>query len=347
MRLHLLPILFLSAAAWAAEPFTWSNPLPFRYSESQTEPRRELRDPCIIREGDTWYLVFTLWPFRNREESRLAEPDNGGSPGIALYSSKDLKEWKFRNWLVRSSDLPADSPYKNRFWAPEIHKIGGKFYLIFTADNWTRKEANPAGTWGTAGYAFVGVADSVEGPYRHITFIEGAACDTGLFEAADGKTYAVIPRHHIDVQEIDLSRIGQGEVKLLGKPVTVVSADNRDIGITAKPEYLEGPWVERIGGKYHLFYAAFHKDPAFPDWLGYHTGVAVSDQPLGPFRKDSRGRIFTGGHLSVFDGPGGRKWFAYRGETDNGARGLLAIDPMEVTPEGRVETRAPTLGPQK
>lgn len=306
-----------------------------------------MRDPSIIRAGDTWHLVFTMWPFRNREETRLSEPDNGGSPGIAMYSSKDLKEWKFQNWLVKSSDLPAECPYKNRFWAPEIHKLGDRFYLIFTADNWTDKQANPAGTWGPAGYAFIGVADAVNGPYRNITYIEGAACDTGLFEGADGKTYAVIPRHHIDVQEIDMSGIDRGEVKLLGKPVTVVGADNLNIGVEAKPEYLEGPWVERIGGRYHLFYAAFHKDPAFPDWLGYHTGVAVSDQPLGPFTKDPRGRVFTGGHLSVFNGADQRKWFAYRGETDNGARGLLAIDPMEVTPEGRVETKAPTLGPQR
>ena len=188
------------------------------------------------------------------------------------------------------------------------------------------------------------MADAVNGPYRHITYIKGAACDTGLFAGADGKTYAVIPRYHIDVQEIDLSGIERDDVKLTGKPVTVVRAENTDIGIAAKPEYLEGPWVERMGGKYYLFYAAFHKDPAFPDWRGYHTGVAVADHPLGPFQKDPRGRVFTGGHLAVFEGPDGRKWFSYRGETDNGARGLLAIDPMTLTPDGRVETEAPTLG---
>ncbi|RYD26505.1 MAG: hypothetical protein EOP87_22655, partial [Verrucomicrobiaceae bacterium] len=337
MRTTLL-MLFLSAAASAAEPFTWENPLPFRYSEGQTEPRREVRDPCIIRVGDTWHLVFTLWPFRNREEHRLTEPDGGGSPGIAMYSSKDLKEWKFQNWLVKSADLPADCPYKHRFWAPEIHKLGGKFYLIFTADNWTNEAANPAGTWGAAGYAFAGVADAVNGPYRNITYIEGAACDTSLFEDAEGKTWAVIPRGNIDVQRIDLETM-----KLLEKPVTVVRQDNADIGIAARPEYLEGPWVERIGGKYHLFYAAFHKDQGFPDWLGYHTGAAMADKPEGPYRKDPRGRIFTGGHVAVFDGPDGRKWFSYRGETDNGTRGLLAVDPMDVTPDGRVETRAPTM----
>ena len=105
-------------AAGSEEAFTYSNPLDFKYDQGQTAERREVRDPCIIREGDTYYLVFTMWPFSNRDERRLSEPNEGGSPGMALYSSKDLKNWAFENWLVKSSDLPDDCPYKNRFWAP-------------------------------------------------------------------------------------------------------------------------------------------------------------------------------------------------------------------------------------
>lgn len=273
-------------------------------------------------------------------------PDNGSSPGIALYSSPDLKAWKFERWLVKSSDLPENCPYKHRFWAPEIHKIGGKFYLIFTADNWLKKEYNPAGSWGTAGYAFVGVANRITGPYEHITYIPGAACDTSLFEDRDGKTYAVIPRYNIDIQEIDLSGLPRGEVKLLGQPRRVVTADNSDIGVAAKPDYLEGPWLERIGGRYYLFYAAIYRDKNHPDWLGYHTGVAVADSVRGPYRKDPRGRIFEGGHLAVFDGPEGGKWFSYRGEARNEARGRLCIDPFTLDAEGRVHTSAPTVGLQ-
>ena len=327
-RVWVLPGL-LAAAAWAQQPAAPPppHPLPFTYTEGQSSPRREVRDPCVIREGDTYYLVFTMWPFRNREEDRLGEPDQGGSPGIALYSSPDLQSWTFANWLVKSSELPDDCPYKNRFWAPEIHRVGGRFYLIFTADNWLKKEYNPAGTWGEAGWAFVGVADRITGPYAHITWIPGAACDTTLFADAGGRTYAVIPRGDIDVQEIDLGGLARGEVRLLGAPRRIVTADNRDIGVAAMPEYLEGPWVEPMGAQYVLFYAAMHRDGRFPEWLGYWTGAAYSDTPLGPWKKDPRGRIFKGGHLSVFDGPDHRKWFAYRGESDDQARGCLCVDP--------------------
>jgi len=334
------------ARAAAAPAFTWSNPSPFQYTEGQTAPRREVRDPCIIREGDTYYLVFTMWPFANREEQRVELPNNGSSPGIALYSSRDLKSWKFIDWLVKSSELPENCPYKHRFWAPEIHKIGGKFYLIFTADNWLKNEYNPAGTWGTAGYAFVGVADKVTGPYEHITYIKGAACDTSLFGDSDGQTYAIIPRYHIDVQEIDLTGLPRGEVKLLDQPKRVVMAENTDIGIAARPDYLEGPWLERINGRYYLFYAEIYRDRNHPDWLGYHTGVAVAENVMGPYQKDPRGRIYEGGHLAVFNGPDGGKWFTYRGESRNRAHGLLCIDPFEVDGNGTIKSLAPTVGEQ-
>lgn len=325
---------------------TWSNPIAFEYTEGQTAPRREVRDPCIIRESNTYYLVFTMWPFANREEKRMELPNNGSSPGIALYSSPDLKSWKFENWLVKASELPENCSYKHRFWAPEIHKIGGKFYLIFTADNWLKEEYNPAGTWGTAGYAFVGVADKVTGPYEHITYIKGGACDTSLFGDADGKNYAIIPRYNIDVQEIDLTRLAQGEVKLLGQPKRVITAENNDIGVAAKPDYLEGPWLEKRNGQYYLFYAEIYRDKNHSDWLGYHTGVAVAKNVLGPYQKDPRGRIFEGGHLAVFDGPDGRKWFSYRGESRNNAHGLLCVDPFELDGADRVQTAAPTIGLQ-
>ena len=306
-----------------------------------------MRDPCIIRDGDTYYVVFTMWPFANREERRMSLPNNGSSPGIALYASRDLKRWKFETWLVKSSELPEDCPYKNRFWAPEIHKIGGKFYLIFTADNWLKKEYNPAGTWGTAGYAFVGVADKVTGPYQHITYIPGAACDTSLFEDVDGKTYAIIPRYHIDVQEIDLSGLDRGEVKLLGKPRTVVRCDNTDIGIAAKPDYLEGPWMERNQrALLSLLRGPYSATNSIRIGCRLLDGRGLCRPCAGAVEKGSRGRVFLGGHLAVFRGPDEKPWFSYRGESGGQAQGRLCIDPLNLDADGRVQTIAPTVGPQ-
>jgi len=310
------------------------NPLDLRYI-GDGQMRREVRDPAIIRDGDTFYMTFTMWPFANREENRMKLENNGSSPGIRLFSSKDLKTWKAGNWLVKSSDLPVDSPYKHRFWAPEIHCFGSKFYLIFTADNWLKPEYNPAGNWGAAGYAFVGVADKVTGPYRHITYIPDGACDTTLFQASDGATYAVMPKYNIFIRKIDLSKLDQGVVKWLSDEQRIVRCDNAGTLMSDKPRYLEGPWVERVGNKYVLFHAETFDN-------SYWTGVAYADNPLGPWSKDARGKVFEGGHLNVFDGPDGRKWFSYRREQDAPQRGTPAAQPMDFDAQGRVVVDVPT-----
>ncbi len=331
-----------SAAQSTSKIFTYHNPLPFEY-EAGGQTRREIRDPCIIREGDTWYLIFTVWPFANREENRLHLPDQGGSPGIKLYASRDLTHWTFVNWLVKADELPDDCPYKNRFWAPEIHKIGGRFYLIFTADNWLKKPYNPAGSWGTAGYAFVSVANQITGPYQHITYIEGGGCDTSLFADTDGRTYAVIPAYDIFLQPIDLSKIDQGQVRLTGTRQKIVSCKNDDIHFNAEADYLEGPWLFRRDGRYYLIYAGPYRDSKnTTEHLGYWASVAYADSLDGPWHKDPRGQVFFGGHMAVFTGPDHRPWFSYRWEKDNAHRGLLCIDPVTIDPAGFLQPHGPS-----
>lgn len=315
--------------------FQWSNPIYFE-GRGGDIGRSAVRDPVIIRDGNTYYLVYTVWPFANREEKRMSLPDRGSSPGIKMFSSRDLKTWVFEKWLLKSSDLPENCPYKHRFWAPEIHKINGKFYLVFTADNWLKNEYNSAGRWGTAGWAFVGVADKITGPYEHITWIPGTGCDTTLFGDTNGQTYAFTPRGNIEMQEIDLSKLTEGKVSLLGLPQQVISCDNSDIGMKSHPEYLEGPWVTRTAGKYYLFYAAPYSEKKFPAEQGYWTGVAYADNIKGPWTKDKRGRVFLGGHLAVFEGPDGRNWFSYRGEGIGPTFGYLCIDPYDIGPNGEV-----------
>jgi beta-xylosidase len=354
--LLLLALAALPAVTTGTSPLSAPTPvsfvLPFSYIEGQTVPRREVRDPCIIREGDTYYLVFTMWPFSNREEKKLGNPNQGGSPGIALYASRNLKDWRFSNWLVKADELPEDCPYKNRFWAPEMHKINGKFYLIFTADNWIKNEYNPAGRWGSAGHAFVGVSDAVAGPYRNITWIPGGPCDTSLFGDTDGQIYAVMPKHNIYVQKLDLSRLSEGKVALVGKETLAVSCKSADTDLgDDDPNYLEGPWMIKREGKYHLFYAEFFdyaKRTLTPSRRSeYWTGVATADSPAGPWVKDRRGKVFQGGHLVVFDTPDQSLWLAHRGERGGPSHGLPIVTPFTFDTQGRVriDAAAPTVAP--
>lgn len=346
----LFAVLLLATTApfVQAEEFQWQNPLDFEYTEGQTAPRTEVRDPCIIREGDRYYMVFTMWPFRNREENLLSEPNQGGSPGIAIYSSPDLKQWTFESWLVKADALPEDCPYKNRFWAPEIHKINGKFYLVFTSDNWIKGEYNKPGKWGTAGYAFIGVADKVTGPYEHITWIDGGPCDMSLFGDDDGKIYAVSPKYNVYVRQIDLSKLHEGKTSWVGEEILAVSCKNEDVALDDDPDYLEGPWMEKIGGRYYLFHAAIYKYPGKNKPHEYWTQVAYADHPMGPWKKDANLRIFKGGHLVVFTGPDAKPWYCYRHENGvHAIHGRPCIDPISFNPDGTVAVQEPSVTAQQ
>ncbi len=328
-----LLLLFL-AHPLPAETLTYANPLHFGTNTGR-EDHDELRDPCIIHEGGTYYLVFTMWPFTDSSAKDPTKPDMNSSPGIRLYFSKDLTHWTPGSWLVKSSALPADSPYKHRFWAPEIHKIGGKFYLVFTTDNWIKPEYNATGHFGY--HAFIGVADKVTGPYEHISYMPDSACDTTIFGDDDGRVYASMPFGDLFVQELDLSRLSEGKVGYKTPRQKIVSSDFADIG-QPSPKYLEGPWAMKVGRRYFLFYAENYA-------AGYWTGVAYADHPLGPWRKDPRGRVFWGGHLAVFDGPDGRPWFSYRGEKVPATRGLLCVDPFTIDASGVVRCGGPSTTP--
>lgn len=312
--LFLFSFLGVQIAFAEERSFNWSNPLNFQYSyiidnDGNTKETKELRDPCIIREGDTYYLVFTHWPFTHHTSKDENKPDYNSSPGIRMYSTRDFKNFTFENWLVKSSELPMRCPYKHRFWAPEIHKINGKYYLIFTADNWISEAYCPNKENGL--YAFVGVATNITGPYEHITYIDGGACDTGLFQDEDGTVYAIMPKGNKQwIQEIDLSKLEQGEVKLLGEATCVLSNENPNhYPQDDMPGTVEGPWLVKRAGKYVLFSACNYPEG---DSKGYFTEVAVSDALYGPYT--AYHRVFPGGHIAVFTGPNDKDWFSVRGE---------------------------------
>ena len=334
----------------AAEVGVYQNPIDFSYPyQDGTRERQitELRDPAIIREGNLYYLTFTVFPFTHSDSRQADKPDFNSPPGIMLYSSPDLKAWKFEKWLIKSSDLPENCPYKHRFWASEIHKINGKCYLIFTADNWIKDEYNKGGKIG-AYVAFVGVADQVTGPYEHITWLKGAGCDSTLFGDDDGKTYAIMPFGNEYIQEVDLSGIQRGDIKLIGERKMIVARDNSDVGKKTSPDYMEGPWLIKRHGKYVLFTAAPYRGPKRgeqpptpPDLAqGYWVGAAVADNIWGPYRKEPQ--VFLGGHIAVFTGPDGKEWFSYRGEAGGKAQGRLCIDLIQFNTDGSVRPFQPS-----
>ena len=348
LPLKLLFILLLASlnALQAAEPvadtpklspppgfagFEWQNPIHF--DEAAGIYGDGLRDPHIIRVGDTYYLTHSMTPVSGGDHYDPYAPHEGSSPGVRLYSTKDFKTWKAECWIINTDELPADCPYRHQHFAPEIHQIGGKFYAVVFSGNWkTRQKVD----------CWIAVADKITGPYKHFTRLKDAWCDVTLAEDDQGKVYAYMIGHGIRVQEADLSGIERGDIKLVGPVKTAVDTSYFQRGLW-HDGWTEGPWVKRRNGKYYLFYAVHIPGKDSTQEFQYWMAVSYADHPMGPWTQDPNAGVFWGGHGAVFDGPDGRWWYSYKNEKFNAVgEDFLCIDPVNILPDGRIGVSEPS-----
>lgn len=293
--------------------FTYKNPI---YSEASDS----IRDCQIIPDGGRYYLTGTCPPYWK-----------GPNPGIKLYSSDDLLHWRFESLLISRDSLDETAWYRDRFWAPEIHKIHGKFYLGFNCRNDSSKRPHSCG---------LAVADHITGPYTVLShdrpLIEDGN-DLTLFVDDDQRTYALwaTAGRCISGQEINPS-----SGTTLGEPFPCLTngSDGWDsIGI-------EGPYVIKRNGVYFLFYSSWSR--------GYEIGYATAPSVHGPWTKAPSNPLFGAqeqeacarnglpfagdphspyigvGHNAVFTVPDGRDWLVCHYQ-EKGRPESLGFDPIE------------------
>ena len=285
-----------------ATEFTWQNPLPVTPGGLNG-----LRDPFILKEGNTWYMTGTGKPFFASDYATRGNPK-----GVPLYSSPDLKTWKFESILVPRVE---GSWYQDHFWAPEIHAKdtpgGRKFYCTFNCKN-------PAKHVGGIGLA---VADKITGPYTVLTpdapLVSGN--DGDLFTDTDGQDYLF--ETGVACMKVDLEH-----AKVIGKPWTCIGEGSPDDWDTGPGLGREGPQVMKIADTYYCFYSSWGR--------GYEVGYATAKDLHGPWTKSpdnpiygaqsesacrSHHKVYTQaadvpftevGHGQPFIGPDGKWWIS-------------------------------------
>lgn len=358
----------VSALLAAAEPatFTYQNPI-----SAGLDPHG-VRDCQVFRDGDKWYMTNTSWPHWSRQESF-----GHLNPGVPLYSSDDLTTWTFEKIIVHRGG--PEVWYHRRFWAPEVHKIGGKYYATFNARN------DEVGVIGQhTGYA---VADTLLGPYTVVTAAAPLSNgnDLTFFEDEDGSVWAFWNRGRefgIGFARIDLAtgtllsepvsaiRPGTVDYELLpdGSRAQTPGYDGRPIDKVSKYHAwdsigIEGAYVVKREGTYYLFYSSWTR--------GYEIGYATAPAVTGPWTKAANNPFYgeqneqvcrerelpyTGdpsspfnqvGHNEVFTGPDGRLWLSCHGiMKDKPEQPMLVIDPIDFLPDGTIARRNPTYTPQ-
>ena len=270
-------------------------------------------DPFIYLEDGTYYLYAS-----HRSEE-----------GITVYTSTDLATWKEMQGLDRGgfAYVKGNGFGRNRFWAPEMYRYRGRYYLFHSAEE----------------RVTVDVADSPRGPFRNAEkkpyFAEGGI-DNSLFVDDDGTPY-MLYAHFNNGNEVWICE--------LEKDLLHAKAETRRKLIRAEepwemnpehPEWsiAEGPCLVKVDGLYYLTYSSHHViDPA------YNVCLATAPRLSGPWTKQGRAPILAPrdglectGHHSLFKDKAG-KWkivFHARDPGEKSQRYVYTADAAFVTKDG-------------
>ena len=214
-----------------------------------------LADPTIFYENGTYYLYGT---------------GGNSSQGFQVYTSKDLKMWEGPKGASDGYVLKKGDSFGSKgFWAPQVFRYKGKYYMAYTADE------------------FIAIASSNSplGPFRQNKIAKLPAeikqIDPYVFFDEDGKVYLYHVRltkgNRLFVAELneDLTAIKENTLR------ECLSA-TEDWENTAHSEWSvsEGPTILKKEGVYYFFYSAndFRN-------IDYAVGYATSRSPYGPWKK--------------------------------------------------------------
>ena len=233
-----------------------------------------IRDPFVFPDADggVYYLFGTTDP----------NPWDGPGVGFDCYRSRDLKLWKGPFPAFRP---PLDFWATKQFWAPEVHRFGGRYYMFASFKS-------PDRTRGTQILA----ADRPEGPYAlwsdgPVTPADWECLDGTLHVDGQGAPWSVFCHEWLQVHDgtICAERLSSDLREALGEPILLFHASSapwvREMdGVTpaaGKPmNYVtDGPFLFRLaGGSLLMLWSSTGAE-------GYAVGIARSSSGnlLGPW----------------------------------------------------------------
>jgi alpha-N-arabinofuranosidase len=264
-------------------------------------------DPSITRKGEDYYLVNSSFSM---------------FPGVPIFTSKDLVNWKqIGHVLDRPSQLKVEkSGVSHGIYAPDIkyNKHNDTFYMITTQFA------------GGIGNMVVKTKDPSKG-WSEVQKLNFEGIDPAMFFDDDGKAYIV----HNDAPPQGTEQYnGHRVIKMwdydLEKDQVVPGSDkiivNGGVDLSQKPIWIEGPHIYKKNGKYYLMCAEGGTG-------GNHSEVIfMADSPKGPyipasgnpiltqryFPKDRKEKVDWAGHADLVETPDGQYYGVF-----------LAIRPNE------------------
>lgn len=256
--------------------------------------RREeirIRDPFVVTDGESkaYYLFGTT----------DTEPWYGRGEGFLVYKSSDLEEWEELGYAF----LPGNNFWADRnFWAPEVHRYKGGFYMLasFKAE-------------GRCRGVQILYSRNLTGPYEPLTKEavtppDWECLDGTLYIDEEGAPWLVFSHEWTQIQDgaICCVRLTGDLKELMEEPKVLFHAsgapwsmaDTGDVIKQAGKNYVtDGPFLFKTEkGTLKMLWSSFSK-------TGYAMGVASSKSGLvtGPWEQSEKPFYEKdGGHGMLF-----------------------------------------------
>ena len=250
-----------------------------------------LRDPFVYAEDGVYYLYGT-----RRGATTKVIPWQG----LDVYTSTDLVEWSEpHECFTRPDDFWADRD----FFAPEVHKYHGAYYMFASFRSEGRLRCSQ-----------ILKGDSPMGPFLPLTkdpiTPEGWAClDATLYVDEQGTPWTAFCH--------EWTQIGDGTIDILpltpdltapaGKSEVILRAGDAEwsyslVDPTSRNYVTDGPFFRKgKNGKLYMLWSGFHAGPQY--WYVQALAISDSGNIRGPWRHADQ-FIYDedGGHGMLFDG---------------------------------------------
>ena len=301
-RALLVALCVLGLLAPAAGAAGLRNPLV-----PQTAAGDDTPDPWIFRHAGRYWLTYTS---TDHIEVRSARELAG------LADATPTRLWP------PAGAAPEPEERCCALWAPEIHRLGGRWYVYYAANG-------PTGDTHRM-YVLESEGDSPTGPYRfkgQLALPQPFAID-GTVATVGGRTYLIYSGGAAFTPTSLYLVALRDPWTLAGEPLAISSPTLPwEQGIF---DINEGPEVLRHGGRLHVIYSASWcgsqaytlgrlSVPGGADLLSPATWQAAK-APRPVFATSTAAGVFGPGHGSFFRSPDGREsWMAYHAtEEDKG-----------------------------
>lgn len=250
-------------------------------------------DPSVIRVGSDYYLINSTFSY---------------FPGLPVFHSKDLKNWKqIGNVISRPSQMNFLGDRMTRgLFAPAISYHNGIYYvtctLIDRGGNFVVTAKDPSGPWSDPAWL-----PEVKGIDPSLFFDDGKAYIVYNSDAPENKP---LYRGHRTIRMYEFDPVN---LKVAGEQKILV---NGGVDINKKPVWIEGPHFIKVDNWYYLYAAeggtsvnhsevVFRSKSPWGPFVPYEHNPILTQRDLPADRKDP---VTSAGHAQFVEGPDGKTY---------------------------------------